>query len=198
MRALILVDVQNDFMPDGALPVPDGYAVIPAIHHLLAAEAHDLVVATQDWHPPRHASFASQHPGQALYAQIDLHGLPQVLWPDHCVAGTPGADFVPGLDTRRVEVIVRKGTDPAIDSYSAFADNGQRKDTGLAGLLRARGVRDVDVCGVATDYCVRYTTLDARRAGFGVRLRRAASRGVSAEGVERALAELRDAGVEIA
>jgi nicotinamidase/pyrazinamidase len=200
MRALVLVDVQNDFMPDGALPVTDGYAVIPAIHALLAHEPYDLVVATQDWHPADHASFAAQHPGRAPGELIDLDGLTQVLWPVHCVAGTPGAEFVPALDARRVEAIFRKGTDRRIDSYSGFFDNGQRKATGLDGYLRARGVTHLDVCGVATDYCVRFTALDARRAGFEVRLRLQACRGVNLQpgDVDAAVEQLRQAGVEIA
>lgn len=200
MRALIIIDVQNDFMPGGPLGVPEGDEVIGATHHLLASEPFALVVATQDWHPADHESFAAQHPGHSPGQLIDLHGLPQVLWPVHCVAGTPGADFVTALDTRRVEAVFRKGMDRTIDSYSGFFDNGQRKATGLEGYLRARGVTDVDVCGVATDYCVRFTALDARRAGFGVRLRARACRGVELRpgDVARAIEEMRAAGVQIA
>lgn len=199
MRALLLVDVQNDFMPTGALPVPDGDAVVPAIHRLLAEEAWDLVAATQDWHPPDHASFAAHHPGRTPGEQIDLDGLPQVLWPVHCVAGTPGAELVPALDTRRVEAVFRKGTDRRIDSYSGFFDNGRRKATGLDAWLRGRGVVELHVVGVATDYCVRATAIDAARAGFRVVLRTSACRGVdlAAGDVAQALDAMREAGVEL-
>jgi nicotinamidase/pyrazinamidase len=168
MRALLIIDVQNDFCPGGALAVPDGDAVIPAINNL--QPGYDLVVASQDWHPPDHRSFASQHPGQAVGTLTTLDGLPQVLWPDHCVQGTPGAALCDALDQARVAAIFRKGTDRDIDSYSAAFDNGRRKATGLIPYLRGLGVTEVDVVGLATDYCVKATVLDALELGFPVRV----------------------------
>lgn len=199
VRALILVDLQNDFLPGGALAVPDGDAVLPLANRYAADPGYELVVATQDWHPPGHGSFASSHPGRAPGEVIDLHGLPQVLWPDHCVQGTPGAELAAGLDRSRVAAVFRKGTDPRIDSYSAFFDNGHRKATGLGDWLRERHVDEVHVLGLATDYCVRFTALDAVALGFRVVLLEDASRGVElAPGdVARAIAAMRDAGVVV-
>jgi len=164
MKTLILVDVQTDFMPGGALAVPDGDAVVPAINGLM--NDYELIVATQDWHPPGHKSFASAHPGRKPFEVTELHGLEQTLWPDHCVQGTDGAAFHPDLDLRRVEAIVRKGMDPEIDSYSGFYDNGHRKSTGLAGYLREKSADDLYFCGLAADICVYYTLMDALKAGF--------------------------------
>ncbi|MEO8410139.1 MAG: bifunctional nicotinamidase/pyrazinamidase [Propionivibrio sp.] len=161
---LILVDIQNDFLPGGALAVPGGDAIIPVVNRLQPHFA--LVVATQDWHPPDHMSFATNHAGAKPFDQTTLHGSPQTLWPDHCVQGTPGAEFAPSLDLRRVEAIFRKGTDPEIDSYSGFFDNGRRKSTGLADYLRGKGVTSVYLVGLAGDICVWFTALDAARAGF--------------------------------
>jgi len=198
MRALIMVDMQNDFLPTGALPVPEGDAVIPVANRVQAA--CDLVVATQDWHPADHASFAANHPGRQPGEVIVLDGLPQVLWPVHCVQQTPGADFAPGLDLSRLAHIVRKGTDPRIDSYSGFFDNGQRKATDLDAWLRAHAVDEVYLLGLATDYCVKFTALDARRLGYAATLILAGCRGVELQpgDVARALAEMRAAGVVIA
>ena len=195
--ALIVVDMQNDFMPGGPLGVAGADTLVPYINALMAQA--DVVVATQDWHPAHHGSFASQHPGHKPGDSIDLHGLAQHLWPDHCVQGTPGAEFVAGLTAERFAAVVRKGTDPTVDSYSGFADNGQRIRTGLAGLLQERGVTDVQVCGVATDYCVRFTAEDAARAGFRVTLLADAARGVEVQpgDVEAALAALEAAGVVV-
>ena len=162
--ALILVDIQNDFLPGGALAVPGSDAIIAVVNRL---QPHfELVVATQDWHPPAHKSFASNHAGAQAFEQTTLHGLPQTLWPDHCVQATRGADFAPSLDLRRVEAIFRKGTDPDIDSYSAFFDNGRRKSTGLADYLRGKGVESVFLAGLAGDICVWFTARDAAEAGF--------------------------------
>ncbi|MCA9513807.1 MAG: bifunctional nicotinamidase/pyrazinamidase [Myxococcales bacterium] len=199
MRALILVDLQNDFLPGGALAVPEGDRVIPLANAYQADPGYDLVVATQDWHPPGHESFASAHPGRAIGEVVDLHGLPQVLWPDHCVQGSPGADFAPGLDRGRVAAVFRKGTDPAIDSYSGFFDNGHRKATGLGDWLSERGVDEVHVLGLATDYCVRFTALDAVALGFRTVLLEDACRGVELEDgdVARAVAAMRAAGVVV-
>lgn len=164
MNALIIVDIQHDFLPGGALAVPEGAEVIKPINRLQAG--YDLVVATQDWHPAGHKSFASSHPGKSPFDRIDLHGLPQTLWPDHCIQGTAGAALSDGLDTQRIEAIFRKGMDLEIDSYSGFFDNGKRKNTGLVGYLRDRNVTSVAVCGLAADFCVYFTAMDALDAGF--------------------------------
>jgi nicotinamidase/pyrazinamidase len=196
-QALIVVDVQNDFLPTGTLPVPEGDAVIPVINEL--ARRYPLVVATQDWHPADHGSFAASHPDKQPYEVTDLAGLRQVLWPVHCVQGTLGAEFAPGLDTSRIAHVVRKGTDREIDSYSGFFDNGHRRDTGLADFLRAQGVDEVAVVGLATDYCVKFTALDARRLGFRTTVIEDACRGVDVNpaDVAAALEELRAAGVKV-
>lgn len=193
--ALLVLDIQNDFMPDGALPVAQGHEVVPVANRLQAC--FDRVVATQDWHPANHASFASQHPGKAPFEVIDLHGLQQVLWPDHCVQGTRGAELVSGLETQRIERVFRKGDDPAIDSYSGFFDNGHRRATGLAGYLRDRGVETVYLVGVAEDFCVLWTALDGRRLGFQVRVVREGVRPVEAQpgDAERARQRMLEAGV---
>jgi len=197
MRALILVDIQNDFLPGGALGVPRGNEVVPVANAL--QPRFGLVVATQDWHPKGHGSFASTRPGRKPGELAELAGLPQVLWPDHCVQGTTGAAFAPGLDMNRVEAIVRKGTDPAIDSYSGFFDNGHRKATGLGDYLKGRGATDLYVLGLATDYCVKFTALDALRLGFRAFLVQDGSHGVElrAGDVARATEEMRQAGVQI-
>ena len=197
MRTLIIVDVQADFIAGGALAVLGGEEVVPVINALQGG--FDLIVATQDWHPRGHASFAANHPGKAPFDQIDLHGLPQTLWPVHCVQGTPGAEFAPGLDRSRWDAVFQKGTDPEIDSYSGFFDNGHRRATGLGATLRARGVREVTVVGLATDYCVRFTALDARGEGLDVRVLADACRGVEITPGDsaRALDELRTAGVRV-
>ncbi len=166
MRALVLVDIQNDFMPFGSLPVASGDEVVAVANRLM--DAVDLVVATQDWHPAHHGSFASNHPGHVPGDIVDLGGVAQVLWPDHCVQNQPGASFHSALDVARIDVVVHKGTDPAIDSYSGFFDNGHLKDTGLAALLRGRGVTEIWLVGLATDYCVKFTALDGIDAGFDV------------------------------
>src|SRR5258706_8522984 len=158
--ALILIDLQNDFVPGGALAVHDGDHVVPIANELM--KRFDLVVATQDWHPPDHGSFAANHPGKRVGEVIDLNGLPQVLWPVHCVQGTYGAEFVAGLTVDKVTRVFRKGTDAAIDSYSGFFDNGHRRATGMGDWLKERGVRDIYVMGLATDYCVKFTALDGR------------------------------------
>jgi nicotinamidase/pyrazinamidase len=197
MKALVIVDVQNDFLPGGALPVPHGDEVVAVANRLMPQ--FDLVVATQDWHPADHRSFASRHVGRKVGDLIDLGGLPQVLWPDHCVQGTPGADLAPGLAVAGIRKVFRKGTDPAIDSYSAFFDNGHRKATGLAEFLKARGVTEVYVMGLATDYCVKATALDAVGLGFKVWLIEDGCRGVDLHpgDVRRAVEEMAGAGVRV-
>lgn len=174
MKTLILIDVQNDFMPGGSLSVPHGNEIVPVINKLLPK--FDLVVATQDWHPHTHKSFASNHEGKDVFEIIDLNGLEQKLWPDHCVQNTMGAEFHPHLETGRIEAIFRKGMDPEIDSYSGFYDNGRKKTTGLAGYLKEKGAEDLYFCGLAADICVYFTLIDALREGFSATLIEDASR----------------------
>jgi len=195
MKALILVDLQNDFCPGGALPVPEGDAVIPVANALQSR--FDVVVATQDWHPANHASFAASHPGHKPGESIDVDGLTQVLWPVHCVQGTWGAEFHPRLDRTRIARVFRKGTDPRIDSYSGFFDNGRRHATGLADYLRERKVNEVFVCGLATDYCVKFTALDAIELGFATHVILDACRGVDLRpgDVQRAVSEMQARGI---
>jgi nicotinamidase/pyrazinamidase len=180
MNALIVVDIQNDFIPGGTLPVADGGSIIPLVNRLQTK--FGLVIATQDWHPPHHKSFASSHEGRTAFEKITLDGLDQVLWPDHCIQGSRGAEFHPDLDTNKMEAIFRKGTDKNIDSYSGLYDNGHRKSTGLAGYLRERMVKDVFVCGLAGDYCVFFTAKDLLAEGFGTYLIEDATRSISDEG----------------
>lgn len=168
MRTLIIVDVQNDFLPGGSLPVPGSDSIIRVINNL--QEKFDLIVATQDWHPANHMSFASNHPGKKPFDEINLGGMKQILWPDHCIQGTSGAEFHPELKTNRIEAIIRKGMDPDIDSYSGFFDNGHKKNTGLAGYLREKGSSDLYFCGLAADYCVQFTIKDAVNEGFSAKL----------------------------
>lgn len=196
-KALILVDLQNDFCPGGALAVPHGDEVIDVANRM--QKHFDLIVATQDWHPADHGSFAATHPGKKPGEVIDLHGLEQVLWPVHCVQGTHGAEFVQGLATEKIAHVIQKGTDPEIDSYSGFHDNGHRKATGLGKYLHEQGVEDVYILGLATDYCVKFTALDARREGFTTYLIEDGCRGVELkEGdMARALQEMRQAGAII-
>lgn len=195
-HCLIIVDVQNDFCPGGALPVREGDKIVPVANRL--QEKFDLVIATQDWHPKDHKSFASNHrkkPGDVIM----LNGLEQVLWPDHCVQGTNGAQFVPELKTDRIDRVFQKGTDPEIDSYSGFYDNGHRKATGLGDFLKERGITDVYVVGLATDYCVKYTALDAVRLGFRTSVIIDATRGVNLhEGdVDCSIEDMKREGVRI-
>ena len=195
MKALLLIDIQNDFLPGGRLAVPDGDAIIPLVNAL--QPLFNLVVATQDWHPRGHQSFVSSHAGRAPFEQIDLHGLPQVLWPDHCIQASIGAELAPALHTERVEAIFRKGTNPEIDSYSAFFDNGHRKSTGLADYLRGRQITDVYVAGLAGDYCVYYSALDALAAGFSTFVITDATRAISAVGFAAALTDLEAKGAHL-
>lgn len=176
MNALIIVDIQHDFLPGGALAVSQGDEVIEPINRIQVD--YDLVLATQDWHPEGHKSFASVHKGKQPYDIIDLDGLQQTLWPDHCVQGTQGAQLSELLDTRRIEAVFRKGMDPNIDSYSGFFDNGRRKNTGLAGYLRDRQITSVAVAGLAADFCVFFTAMDALDEGFQVTILTHASRAI--------------------
>ena len=197
MDALILVDLQNDFMPGGALAVPAGDQVVPLANQL--ARRFELVLATQDWHPADHGSFAANHPGKQPGDVIKLDGLEQVLWPVHCVQNTPGAEFHRELNLDCVTHVFQKGTDPKVDSYSGFFDNGRRAATGLGDYLREQGVRRVYVCGLATDYCVAFTALDGAALGFETYLVEDACRGVNLKpgDVDRAVAEMRSQGVRI-
>lgn len=197
MKCLVLVDLQNDFLPDGALAVPDGDAVIPIANKLQAA--FPLVVATQDWHPANHGSFAANHPGKKVYDEVKLGGVPQTLWPVHCVQNTKGAEFSPALNRERIVKVFHKGTDAGIDSYSALFDNKHRKSTGLGEWLKEKGVTEVFVCGLATDYCVKFTALDAIHLGFKTTVIEDASRGVNIrpDDVKNAIDEIRRAGVTV-
>ncbi|HVU16922.1 MAG TPA: bifunctional nicotinamidase/pyrazinamidase [Candidatus Didemnitutus sp.] len=198
MNALILIDLQNDFLPGGSLAVPHGDEVIPVANRLMTE--FPLVVATQDWHPADHGSFAANQPGRNPGEVITLAGLRQVLWPVHCVENTPGAAFASSLNTRGIDHVIRKGMDPAVDSYSGFFDNGRRQATGLGEYLSGKGVTHVTLLGLATDYCVKATALDARFLGFYVTLVTDGCRGVElAPGdCARAFEEMQAAGVTLA
>jgi nicotinamidase/pyrazinamidase len=187
MKTLIIVDVQNDFLPAGSLPVPGGDAVIPVINQI--QDEFDLVIATQDWHPHNHKSFASNHKGKKPFEVIDLNGLPQTLWPAHCVQGTKGADFPAALNTNRIEAIFRKGTDPEIDSYSGFYDNGRRKSTGLAGYLREKGATEIYLTGLAGDICVYYSAMDSLAEKFRTWFIEDAARPLNAEEYKKLLGQ---------
>ena len=197
MRALILVDIQNDFCPGGALAVADGGAVVPVANSLIAK--FELVVATQDWHPANHKSFASQNAGVAIGDSFTLNGLDQIAWPDHCVAGTLGADFVEELNRKQIEKVFRKGTDVETDSYSGFFDNDHRRATGMGEYLKGEKVTEVCLVGLATDYCVKFTALDAVGLGFNTKLVIDGCRGVELNpgDIETAIQEMKNAGVEI-
>jgi nicotinamidase/pyrazinamidase len=195
MVALILVDIQNDFTPGGALAVPEGDKIIPLVNEL--QNSFDLVVATQDWHPPTHKSFASNNPGKKPFEKITLHGLEQVLWPSHCVQGTEGAQLHKDLHSSKVEAIFRKGMDQEIDSYSGFYDNGYKRSTGLAGYLRDRKVTKVFVCGLAADYCVFYTVKDALRENFDTFFIEDATKPIDRQGLEKAKNEILSYGGQV-
>lgn len=188
MKALIIIDVQNDFLPGGALAVADGDAIIPIVNNLQSK--FDLVVATQDWHPLNHKSFASNHIDKHPFDEILLNGLPQVLWPNHCVQGTTGANFSKDLNTDKISAIVRKGMDLEVDSYSGFFDNNKQTSTGLLGLLRDKKVKDVYVCGLAADYCVYFTAKDAVAHGFNTFFIEDATKAISIEQYKRIKPEL--------
>ncbi|MDH5250384.1 MAG: bifunctional nicotinamidase/pyrazinamidase [Cyclobacteriaceae bacterium] len=195
MHALIIVDIQHDFTPGGKLAVPLGDEIIPLVNAL--QESFSLVVATQDWHPKNHKSFASSHPGKNPFEKIMLHGLSQVLWPDHCIQGSAGAKLHSDLNGNKIEAIFRKGMDPEIDSYSGFYDNGYKKSTGLAGYLRERKVQKVYVCGLAADYCVSYTAKDALKENFETYIIEDATRPIAPEGFEKAKDEILSSGGQI-
>jgi nicotinamidase/pyrazinamidase len=192
---LLVIDVQNDFCGGGALAVPDGDAVVPVINRLAGHFAH--VALTQDWHPGGHSSFATSHPGKAPFETIAMPYGAQTLWPDHCIQGAPGAGFHPQLDLQRAELVIRKGFRTGIDSYSAFFENDRTTPTGLAGYLRERGFGRVFMAGLATDFCVNYSAVDARRLGFDVVLIEAGCRGIDLGGsLDAAWAGMAEAGVQ--
>ncbi|APX13305.1 nicotinamidase [Tateyamaria omphalii] len=196
-RALIVIDVQNDFCPGGALAVPDGDRIVAGINGLM--DDFDAVVLTQDWHPVGHSSFASSHKGKGPYEMIDMSYGPQVLWPDHCVQGTGGAAFHADLNVDRADMIVRKGYRPAIDSYSAFFENDQKTPTGLEGYLRTRGITDLTMVGLATDFCVNFSAVDAAKLGFQVDVRMDLCRAIDLDGsLAAATSGMAAAGVRLA
>ena len=199
MKALLLVDIQNGFCPGGNLAVEDGNAVVPVANALIGSGRYDLIVASQDWHPADHGSFASQHEGKNVFEMGELAGQPQRMWPDHCVQGTSDAEFHPDLATDAIAFVQRKGENPLVDSYSAFKDNAGDALTGLHTFLRDKGVTELDVCGLATDYCVRFSAEDAVDLLPGVKVRfiEDASRGITVEGIADAVASMRDMGVDI-
>ncbi|MEQ8413637.1 MAG: bifunctional nicotinamidase/pyrazinamidase [Imperialibacter sp.] len=196
-EALIVVDIQNDFLPGGALAVNQGDEIVPFVNELM--DSFDLVVATQDWHPANHGSFAANHHGKKPGEVIDLNGLPQIMWPVHCVQGSKGAEFASALNTSKFKKVFQKGTDATIDSYSGLFDNGKRKSTGLGEYLKAEGVEKVTVVGLAADYCVKFTALDAKEFGFEVVLPKAGTMAVNLQpdDFEKALKEMERAGVEV-
>lgn len=195
MKTLIIIDVQNDFTPGGSLEVPEGDEIIPIINKI--QDEFDLIVATQDWHPEDHASFASNHEGQEPFDTIEWKGHEQVLWPDHCVQGSEGAEFHPDLKTKRIEAIFRKGMDPEIDSYSGFYDNHHEKSTGLAGYLREKGVEELYFCGLAADVCVNFSMRDALDEGFQAILIEDATRALDEDDYEEAKKEWKEKGAKI-
>jgi len=193
MRALLIIDVQNDFCKNGALEVPEANTVIPVINKLI--KGFDTVIQTQDWHPAGHSSFASSHDGKSPYDTIEVDYGTQVLWPDHCVQGTAGADFHPDLVTEKSQVIIRKGFRKEIDSYSAFYENDQKTKTGLTGYLKTRGIKDLYAVGLATDFCVKWSVLDGLKEGFNVTVVKDAVKGIDMDGsVEKAFSEMEDTG----
>ena len=195
MHGLIVIDVQNDFCPGGALAVPEGDAVVAPINAMMAD--FDAVILTQDWHPAGHSSFASSHTGKAPFEMIDMAYGPQVLWPDHCVQGSPGAAFHPALRTD-ADLILRKGFRAAIDSYSGFFENDRSTPTGLEGYLRSRGITRLTLVGLATDFCVQYSALDAARLGFAVEVRMQACRAIDLDGsLAAAVSAMKAAGVTL-
>lgn len=199
MKCLLLVDIQVGFCTGGHLAVPGGEEIVPVANRLIASGGYGLIVASQDWHPADHGSFASQHSGAQPFEMGTLSGKPQMLWPDHCVQGTPDAQFHPALDVAAIDYVQRKGLDRTVDSYSAFRDNDQSALTGLSDYLSAKAVTTLDICGLATDYCVKASAIDARAMldGVTVRFIADASRGIDPAGVTEALREMQAAGIEI-
>lgn len=198
MKALLLVDIQNDWLSEGSLPVPQGDEIIPLINEMVHYP-FDLIVATKDWHPAEHGSFASNYAGKKPGDRIHLGGIDQILWPAHCIQGTWGSEFASGWDVARVDKVIYKGTDSLIDSYSTFYDNGLRKSTGLENYLKDKGVRDLYITGLATEYCVAYSALDAIKLGFRTYVIVDACRGINLQpqDVELSLSTMERAGVKL-
>ena len=195
-EALIVIDLQNDFCPGGALAVAGGDEIVPLVNDLIRHAEH--VVLTQDWHPAGHSSFASSHPGKQAFEAIEMPYGPQTLWPDHCIQGSLGSDFHSGLAWTKAELVIRKGFHTAIDSYSAFFENDHTTPTGLAGYLKERGIGAVTLAGLATDFCVAFSALDAVRQGFKTTVRLDACRGIDLNGsLEAMIARMREAGVTL-
>ncbi|WP_179335201.1 bifunctional nicotinamidase/pyrazinamidase [Winogradskyella costae] len=195
MKTLLIIDVQNDFMPNGSLPVPNGDRIVPVINAM--QYKFDLIIATQDWHPKDHISFASNHNGKSNFDIIEIHGQSQTLWPNHCVQGTEGAEFHPNLKTDKFEAVFRKGTDKTIDSYSAFYDNGHLKSTGLAGYLKDKGTSKLYLCGLAADICVFFSIMDAKKEGFDCSFIHDASEALDNKTFEKLKKEMIGMGIEI-
>ncbi|GHA50546.1 bifunctional pyrazinamidase/nicotinamidase [Salinimicrobium marinum] len=195
MKTLIIIDVQNDFIPGGSLAVPEGDQIVQVINAMLPK--FDLVVATQDWHPSDHKSFASNHPGKEVFEKIELNGLTQQLWPNHCLRDSYGAQFHPELETKPIEAIFRKGMDPEIDSYSGFYDNGHKKSTGLAGYLKEKGAEDLNFCGLAADICIYFSLLDALKEGFSATLIEDASKALDTSGFTNIKEDIKEKGGKI-
>jgi len=199
MKALLLIDIQNGFCPGGNLAVPDGDKVVPVANQLIESGKYDLIVASQDWHPEGHGSFASSHPGKQPFDLHVLSGKPQMMWPDHCVQGTKDAELHPELRVPEIDLILQKGENHHVDSYSAFRDNDQDAITGLSNFFQDQAVDEIDICGLATDYCVKFSALDALEMLPGVKVRfiEDASRGITPEGVTAAIDEMRAKGIGI-
>jgi len=197
MNALIIVDLQNDFLPGGALAVPGGDEVIPLANEL--QRRFDVVLVTQDWHPPDHGSFAANHPGKKPGDRIMLDGIEQILWPVHCVRNTRGAEFAPSFSTTRIADVFHKGIDPRIDSYSTFFDNAHRRSTGLTDYLKDRSIKDIYLLGLALDYCVKYSALDARQLGLNTHVVLDGCRGIDLQpgDLDRAVDEMKRVGATI-
>ena len=195
MKTLIIIDLQNDFIPGGTLAVPEGDQIVPVINDL--QKKFDLIIATQDWHPENHSSFAKNHPEKSEFEKITINGLEQVLWPVHCLQETEGANFYPYLKTSKIEAIFRKGTDPGIDSYSGFYDNAHLKSTGLAGYLKEKGAKDLWFCGLAAEYCVYFSIIDALAEGFKATLIEDATRALNSTDFEKAKQDILGKGGKI-
>ncbi len=196
MKTLLIVDVQNDFCPGGSLAVPQGDSVIPVINQLI--ESFDCIIQTQDWHPPGHSSFASIHEGKNPYETIQMDYGEQVLWPDHCIQKSPGAEFHSNLNTAKTQVIIRKGFREEIDSYSTFYENDQQTKTGLTGYLKNRGIHELHVCGLATDFCVKWSVLDGIKEGFTIHVIKDAVKGIDIDdSIQKAWQEMKSAGANV-
>ncbi len=195
MRALVIIDLQNDFIPGGSLAVPGGVEIVPIINEL--QNKFELIIATQDWHPSNHSSFAENHPGKREFEIIKLNEIDQKLWPVHCVQNSKGAEFHPDLNSKKIEAIFRKGTDKNIDSYSGFYDNAHLKSTGLSGYFKDKGVTSLYFCGLAAEYCVYFSIIDALKEGFEATLLEDATRAISEEDFKKAKKAILHAGGKI-